>query len=80
MSDDSENALAPIWRKPDGSPVACHEKIKVLNENYAELRTMLQDTLDDALLMGCAEAQVRQALQHLLDTLQAGVAENPHAI
>ena len=32
-----------IWRKPDGSVVSCHEKVKVLNENYAELQTLLQD-------------------------------------
>ena len=63
------------WRKPDGSVVSCFEKVKVLNENYAELQQFLQDTLDDALLLGCSEAQIRQALQQLLDNLQASVAE-----
>ena len=75
------NAQPPIsdspvtWRKPDGSVVSCFEKVKVLNENYAELQQFLQDTLDDALLLGCSEAQIRQALQQLLDNLQASVAE-----
>lgn len=64
-----------IWRKPDGSVVSCHESVKVLNENYAELQALLQDVLDDALVLGCSEAQVRQALQQLLDGLQATVAE-----
>ena len=64
-----------IWRKPDGSVVSCHEKVKVLNENFVELRGMLQDVLDDALVLGCSEAQVRQALQQLLDSLQATVSE-----
>ena len=64
-----------IWRKPDGSVVSCHEKVKVLNENYAELQTLLQDLLDDALVLGCSEAQVREVLQHMLDELQATVAE-----
>ena len=75
------NAQPPIsdspvtWRKPDGSVVSCFEKVKVLNENYAELQQFLQDTLDGALLLGCSEAQIRQALQQLLDNLQASVAE-----
>ena len=68
--------IAPLLgRKPDGSVVSCFEKVKVLNENYAELQQFLQDTLDDALLLGCSEAQIRQALQQLLDNLQASVAE-----
>ena len=64
-----------IWRKPDGSVVSCHEKVKVLNENYAELQTLLQDLLDDALVLGCSEAQVRDVLQRMIDELQATVAE-----
>ncbi len=63
------------WRKPDGSVVSCYEKVKVLNENYTEVQALLQDLLDDALLLGCSEAQVRQALQQLLDGLRATVAE-----
>ncbi|MEF9997204.1 MAG: hypothetical protein RR412_06120 [Burkholderiaceae bacterium] len=60
---------APLWRKPDGTPVACVEKIKVLNDNYRELRELAQDALEDAVLMGCAEDQVRLALHLLVDEL-----------
>ncbi|MEZ7827982.1 MAG: hypothetical protein QMB72_02565 [Brachymonas denitrificans] len=75
------HSSSPItWRKPDGSVVSCFEKVKVLNENYAELRELLQDALDDALLMGCSEAQVREAFQYLLDSIQASVSEDPDAI
>lgn len=62
-------SAAPRWRKPDGSPVACVEKIKVLNDNYRELRELAQDALEDAVLMGCAEDQVRLALHQLVDEL-----------
>ena len=47
--------------------MSCFEKVKVLNENYSELRELLQDAMDDALLLGCSEAQVRAAFQQLLD-------------
>lgn len=59
----------PTWRAPDGSPISCVEKIKVLNENYAELRQIAQDALEDAILMGCSEDQVRAALRALMDEL-----------
>ncbi len=65
---------APVWRQADGSPVSCYEKIKVLNQNFAELRQIAQDALEDAILMECSEAQVRLALHQLIDELQ-----NPYA-
>jgi hypothetical protein len=56
----------PTWKTPVGEPVGCVEKIKVLNENLAELRSLAQDALEDAVLMGCDEAQVRTVLADLL--------------
>lgn len=59
----------PVWRHEDGAPVSCLEKIKVLNDNYAELRQMAQDALEDGLLVGCSEAQLRAALHAMVDSL-----------
>jgi hypothetical protein len=64
---------APTWRQDDGAPVSCVEKIKVLNENYAELKQTAQDAFEDALLMGCSETQVRDVLRELIDSL-----DNPY--
>lgn len=58
-----------VWRTPEGEPVSCVEKIKVLNENLAELREAAQDALEDAVLMGCDEAQFRRVVGALLDGL-----------
>ena len=30
------------WHRADGTTVACTEKVKVLNENWQEIRAMLQ--------------------------------------
>ena len=38
---DSDGEEFPVWRTPEGEPVSCVEKIKVLNENLAELREVL---------------------------------------
>ncbi len=59
--------------------MSCFEKVKVLNENYAELRELLQDALDDALLLGCSEAQVRAAFRALVDGVEATVSEDARA-
>jgi hypothetical protein len=67
---------APIWRKPNGSPVSCTEKIKVLNENLGELRQLAQDALEDALLMGCSEQQVRDVLHTMIDELVSAFPES----
>jgi hypothetical protein len=60
------------WRKPDGSVVACAEKLKVMRENLEELRQVAQDILEDATLMGCDEVQVKEAFQHLIQSLSSG--------
>lgn len=63
----------PKWFDDDGSPVSCTEKIKVMSQNMEELFQVAQDAFEDALLMGCSEAQVREYLQQLV----RGV-ENPY--
>jgi hypothetical protein len=73
MSRNKTASAFPTWRQPDGKPVSCVEKIKVLNENLAEIRQLAQDALEDGLLMGCSEEQLRQVLRDLVDSL-----ENPY--
>lgn len=65
----SSLALPAKWLSPDGTPVACAEKIKLLNENWQEIQGLCQDALEDAVLMGCSEDFVREALHSLVDTL-----------
>jgi hypothetical protein len=66
----SDNPLEfPVWRTPEGEPVSCIEKIKVLNENLAELKGLAQDALEDAVLMGCDERQVREVLAGIVTSL-----------
>jgi hypothetical protein len=59
----------PVWLTPEGEPVSCVEKIKVLNENLAELRELAQDALEDGVLMGCDEAQLREVLSGIVARL-----------
>ena len=65
----------PTWLKPDGSVLACVEKIKVLNENIAELRELAQDAVDDAVLMGGTQAQIKQVLLEMLEGIASQYPE-----
>ena len=59
----------PVWRREDGTPIACIEKIKVLNENLSELRQIAQDAFEDALLLECPEEVIRNEFHRLVDSL-----------
>lgn len=73
MSDD-DDLIPEVWRAPDGTALSCREKIKVLNENLEELQQMAQDALEDAIIMGADEKQIRAVLEKLVTEL-----ENPYA-
>jgi hypothetical protein len=59
---ETKTSEFPVWHTPEGEPVSCVEKIKVLNENLTELRGLAQDALEDGVLMGCDETQLREVL------------------
>ena len=66
---ESMNKNFTTWQDPKGAPLSCVEKIKVLNENFGELRDMMQDAMEDALLMGCDEEQFRQVMRSVVEEL-----------
>ena len=64
-----EKSAWPKWLRDDNSVVACTEKVKVMSENFDEIRQIAQDALEDGLLMEVSEAQMREALHQLIDSL-----------
>ena len=59
------------WRMADGTPVSCREKVKMLDENHAEVRQVLQDAFEDAVLMGVDEAAMRRIFADLVESLRS---------
>lgn len=59
------------WLHPNGTPVACREKLKVLAENQAELAQVMQDAFEDAVLMGVDEAAMRALLADMVAGLRS---------
>ena len=68
MSQSPKNAW-PKWLRADKSVVSCTEKVKVMTENFDELKQIAQDALEDGLLMEVSEAQMRETLHRLVDEL-----------
>jgi hypothetical protein len=69
MNEPTSAKRRVVWLQPDGQPVSCEEKLKVLDENLMELRQLCQDAFEDALLMGCEEGQVRDLFRNVMDSL-----------
>ncbi|WP_374448400.1 hypothetical protein [Stella sp.] len=64
-----ETPARSYWVDSEGRPISCLEKIKVLDQNLEEIRGACQDALEDAVLMGCDEAQIRAVLHQVVDGL-----------
>ena len=61
------------WVKDDQSVIACSEKIKVMNENFDELKQIAQDAFDDGVLMEVSEEQMKKILFALIESLESPV-------
>ncbi len=59
-----------VWKTREGAVLSCVDKLKVLNDNFRELEQMCQDAFEDALLMGCNEQQIRDALLQVIAQLK----------
>jgi len=66
---DAKKSNWPKWVRDDKTVVSCTEKVKVMTENFDELKQIAQDALEDGLLMEVSEAQMREALHALVDSL-----------
>ncbi|MBD23350.1 MAG: hypothetical protein CL572_06810 [Alphaproteobacteria bacterium] len=58
-----------LWYSKDKEIISCDETNKVLNENYEELKTLLQNIFDDAVLIGCDEKDFKKKIRILIDDL-----------
>ena len=63
--------MTTLWVQTDGQPVSCTEKLRVLEENRAELAQMMQDAFDDAILMDVDEARLRETFARMVASLKS---------
>ena len=58
-----------IWRAKNKELISCNEKIKILNENFDELQLLIQSVIDDAVIIGCDEKDIKQKISNLLESI-----------
>ena len=58
-----------LWYAKNHKVISCDETNKVLNENYEELKTLIQNIYDDAILIGCDEDDLKKKIRVLIDEL-----------
>ena len=68
----------PLWKDVSGKNVSCTEKVKVLDENYRELRPYEpageptgNAALDDAVLIGCRADDIRTILKEMISEVES---------
>ena len=69
MSQAKGKLNLPVWLTPEGEKLSCIEKIKVLNENLEETQALAQEALEDAVLMGGDENQLRKVLRDIAQNI-----------
>ncbi|MCX5616381.1 hypothetical protein NQF87_05260 [Bombella sp. TMW 2.2559] len=62
---------AQDWLDRDGQPISCTGKLRVLRDNEAELRQVMQEACADALLMDVGPDCLRQRMEWLLGDVLA---------
>ena len=68
---DTPAGAPATWPGADGAPVSCREKLKMLEENHAELAQVMQDAFEDAVLMGVDEDAMRAILTEMVRRLRS---------
>ena len=59
-----------IWRAKDNKIISCDETNKVLNENYNEIKNLIQNAFDDAVLIDCDEKDFKNKIIDLVDKIE----------
>ena len=59
-----------IWRAKDNKIISCDETNKVLNENYNEIKNLIQNAYDDAVLIDCDEKDFKNKIIDLVDKIE----------
>ncbi len=72
---DNKNNKEFLWIDKKKKIISCEETNKVLNENFSELTSILQNSFDDAVLLGCDENDFKKKVKDLLKKLEFSIGK-----
>ena len=73
MNKSNEKEL--LWIDKNNKIISCEETNKVLNENFSEISSVLQNAFDDAILIGCDEDDFKKKIMKLMNSLEFSIGK-----
>ena len=64
-----------LWIDKNNKIISCEETNKVLNENFIEVSSVLQNAFDDAILIGCDEEDFKKKIINLIKSLEFSIGK-----
>ena len=64
-----------LWIDKNNKIISCEETNKVLNENFIEVTSVLQNAFDDAILIGCDEEDFKKKIIKLINSLEFSIGK-----
>ena len=64
-----------LWIDKNNKVISCEESNKVLNENLSEIVILLQNSFDDAVLLGCSESDFKKKINKLIEGLEFSIGK-----
>ena len=64
-----------LWIDKEKKVISCEETNKVLNENFLEVTTLIQNTFDDAILLSCDEKDFKLKIIEFLKKLEFSIGK-----
>ena len=64
-----------LWIDKNNKIISCEETNKVLNENFTEVSSVLQNAFDDAILIGCDEDDFKKKIINLIKSLEFSIGK-----
>ncbi len=65
-----------LWITKEKKTISCVETNKVLNENFLEVTSIMQNAFDDAILLGCDEDDFKKKISNVVDKLKFSLGKN----
>ena len=70
-----DNGKQFLWVDKNKDVISCEETNKVLNENFDEIISVIQNSFDDAVLLGCDQDDFKKKILNFMKELEFSIGK-----
>tara|TARA_B100000900_G_C20071727_1_gene510302 strand:- start:145 stop:369 length:225 start_codon:yes stop_codon:yes gene_type:complete len=70
-----DNGKQFLWLDKNQDVISCEETNKVLNENFDEIISIIQNSFDDAVLLGCDQDDFKKKILNFMKELEFSIGK-----